>query len=50
MTQHPYEHLLQTNSPQRNFPSQDQKPSYANIVQPTQRRYQNPPNEPKYSL
>ena len=43
ITQHPYEHLLQTNSPQNSFPPQNQTPSYANIVQPTQRRSQNPP-------
>ena len=43
MTHHPYEHLLQTNSPQKNLPSQDQRPSYPNIVQPFQRRSQNPP-------
>ena len=55
ITKHPYEHLLQTNSPQRNFPSQDQKSSYANIVQPTQRRSQNPPlsyiaTDPQYQM
>ena len=43
MTQHPHELLLQTNSPHRNLPSQDQRPSYANIVQPSQRTSQNPP-------
>ena len=43
MTQHPYAHLLQTNPSQRNFPSQNQRTSYSNIVQPSQRRSQNPP-------
>ena len=43
MTQHPYEHLLQTNPVQSNFPSQNQRLSYSNIVQPSQRRYQNHP-------
>ena len=28
MTQHPYAHLLQTNSPQNNFPSQNQRTLY----------------------
>ena len=43
MTQHPYAHLLQTNSSQKSFPPQNQKTSYSNIVQPSQRRSQNPP-------
>ena len=43
MTQHPYAHLLQKNSSQSNFPSQNQSTSYSNIVQPSQRRSQNPP-------
>ena len=43
MTQHPYTHLLQTNPSQNNFPSQNQTTSYSNIVQPSQRRSQNPP-------
>ena len=43
LTQHPYEHLLQTNPPQRNFPPQDQRSSFANVVQPAKRRSQNPP-------
>ena len=43
LTQHPYEHLLQTNPPQRNSPPQDQRSSSANFVQPAQRRSQNPP-------
>ena len=43
MTQHSYARLLQTNSSQSNFPSQNQRTSYSNIVQPPQRRFQNPP-------
>ena len=43
MTQHPYTHLLQTNPSQNNFPSKNQRTSYSNIVQPSQRRSQNPP-------
>ena len=43
MTQHPYAHLLQTKSSQSNFPLQNQRTSYSNIVQPHQRRSQNPP-------
>ena len=43
MTQHPSEHLLQTNSPQSNRPSQNQRPSFSNIVQTFQRRSQNRP-------
>ena len=39
MTQHPYEQLLQTNSTENNFPPQNQRTSYSNIVQPSQ----NPP-------
>ena len=42
-TQHPYAHLLQTNSSQHNFPLQNQRTSYSNIVQDPQRRSQNPP-------
>ena len=42
-TQHPYAHLLQKNSSQSNFPLQNQRTSYSNIVQPPQRRSQNPP-------
>ena len=42
-TQHPYAHLLQTNSSQSNFPLQNQRTSHSNIVQPSQRRSQNPP-------
>ena len=42
-TQHPYAHLLQTNSSQSNFPLQNRRTSYSNIVQPPQRRSQNPP-------
>ena len=41
MTQHPYAHLLQTNSSQNNFPSQNERTSYSKIVQPSQRRFQN---------
>ena len=43
MTQHPYTHLSQTNSSQSNFLPQNQRTSYSNIVQPSQRRFQNPP-------
>ena len=43
MTQHPYAHLLQTNSSQNCFPPQNQRTSYSNIVQTSQRRSQNPP-------
>ena len=42
-TQHPYAHLLQTNSSQSNFLLQNQRTSYSNIVQPPQRRPQNHP-------
>ena len=42
-TQHPYTHLLQTNPPQSKFPSQNQRTSYSNFVQPSQRRSQSPP-------
>ena len=42
-TQHPYVHLLQTNSSQNNFPLQNQRTPCSNIVQPPQRRSQNPP-------
>ena len=43
MTHHPYAHLLQTNSSQSNFPPQNKRTSYSNIVQSFQRRSQNPP-------
>ena len=43
MTQHPYAHVLNTNVPQNNFPPQTQRTSYSNIVQPSQRKSQNPP-------
>ena len=43
MTHHPYAHLLQTNSSQNNFPPHNQGTSFSNIVQSSQRRYQNPP-------
>ena len=43
MTQHPYAHVLNTNVPQNNFPPQTQRTSYSKIVQPPQRRSQNPP-------
>ena len=42
-TQHPYAHLLQKTSSQSNLPLQNQRTSYSNIVQPPQRRSQNPP-------
>ena len=42
MTKHPYAHLLNANSPQTNFPPQTQRTFYSNIVQPSQRRSQNP--------
>ena len=42
-TQHPYAHLLYTNSPQNIFPPQTQRTSYSNIIQPSHRRSQNPP-------
>ena len=42
MSQHPYEHQLQTNSSQQNFTSQKQNPHYPNSTQPT-RRTRNPP-------
>ena len=42
-TQHPYAHLLHTISSQSNFPLQNQRTSCSNIVQPPQRRSQNPP-------
>ena len=42
-TQHPYAHLLQTNSSQSNFSLQNQRTSYSSIVKPPQRRSQNPP-------
>ena len=43
MTQHPYTYLLQTNSSPSIFPPQNQRTSFSNIVQPSQRRSQNPP-------
>ena len=43
MTQRPYAHVLNTNVPRNNFPSQTQRTSYSNIVQPSQRRSQTPP-------
>ena len=43
MTKHPHTHSSQTNSPQNYFPPQNQRKSYSNIVQPSQRRSQNPP-------
>ena len=44
MTHHPHAHSLQTNSSQSNFPPQNQRTSYSNIVQPSQRRFQNSPH------
>ena len=43
MTHHPYAHLLQTNSPQSNFPPQNRRLSSLNIIQSSQRSSQNPP-------
>ena len=43
ITHHPYAHSLQTNSSQSNFPPQNQRTSYSNIVQPSQIRSQKPP-------
>ena len=43
VTQHLYTHLVQTNPSQSKFHSQNQRTSYSNIVQPSQRRSQNPP-------
>ena len=43
MTPYPYKHLLQTNSSQNNVPTQNQRTSYSNILQPSQRRSQIPP-------
>ena len=43
MTQHPYAQLLQANSSQSIFPSQNQRTSYSHKVQPSQGRFQNPP-------
>ena len=43
MRQHPHTLSLQTNSSQNHFPPQNQRTSFSNIVQPSQRRYQNPP-------
>ena len=42
MTQHPYAHILNTNEPQNNFLQHTKRTSYSNIVQPSQRRSQNP--------
>ena len=42
-TQHPYAFLRQTNSSQNQFPLQNQRKSYLNIVQDPQRRSQNAP-------
>ena len=54
-TQHPYAHSLQTNSSQSNFPLQNQRTPYSNIVQPPQRKSQNPPlshisTDPPYQM
>ena len=43
MTQHPYAQLLQANSSQSIFPSQNQRTSFSHNVQLYQRRSQNPP-------
>ena len=43
MTHQPNAYSLQTNSSQRNLPPQNQRTSYSNNVQHTQRRLQNPP-------
>ena len=43
VTQHPYTHVLQTNPSQSEFPSQNQRTCYSNIVQLSQRRFQKPP-------
>ena len=42
-TQHPYAHLLQTNSSQNQIPLQNQRTSYSNIVKDPQRRSQHSP-------
>ena len=43
MTHLPYAHFLQTNYSQKNFLPQNQTTSFSNIVQSSQRRFQNPP-------
>ena len=43
MTQHPYAHILNTNSLQKKFSRHTQRTSYSNIVQPSRRRSQIPP-------
>ena len=43
MTHRPYAHFLQTNSSQNYFLPQNQRTSFSNIVQSSQRRSQNPP-------
>ena len=43
MTHHPYIHSIQTNSSQNYFSPQNQRISYSNNVQTSQRRSQNPP-------
>ena len=54
-TQHPYAHLLQTNFSRSDFPLQNERTSHSNIVQPPQRRSQNPPlshisSDPLYQM
>ena len=43
LTHHPYIHSLSSNSTQINCFSQNQRIPYSNIVQSSQRRFQNPP-------
>ena len=43
LTHHSYTHPLSTNSTQTNSSSQNQTLPYSNIVQSSQRRFQNPP-------
>ena len=43
LTHHSYTHPLSTNSTQTNSSSQNQKIPFSNIVQSSQRRFQNPP-------
>ena len=43
LTHHSYTHPLSTNSTQTNSSSQNQRIPYSNIVQSSQRRFQNPP-------
>ena len=55
MTHHTYANSLQTNSSQSNFPPQNQRTSYSNLVQSSQKRSQNPPpshisTEPLYQM